>query len=171
MAHFAQLDSNNHVVQVIVLDNNDILDENGDESEALGLAFCRNHIGDNSSVWKQTHYSAVEGKGTRGNYAGVGYTYDRDKDAFVPPQPYPSFVLNETTQRYEPPIPYPTGLNGGPQRFIWDEEHYQEYGEWFDRWDTSDSHSQYNPDSKYYLEDLPKYEDDDYPFDDIEQTW
>ena len=73
--------------------------------------------------------------------------------------------------RYEPPIPYPQGLNGGPNRFVWDEEHYQEYGEWFDRWDTSDSHSQYNPDSKYYLEDLPKYEDEDYPFNDIGWRW
>ena len=111
MAHFAQLDSNNHVVQVIVLDNNDILDENGDDSEALGLAFCRNHIGDNSSVWKQTHYSAVEGKGTRGNYAGVGCTFLTNvetlgvgsTDIYIGINTNPSWTVGLQTAKYYPP--------------------------------------------------------------------
>ena len=163
MSYFAKIE-NDKVVQVIRAEQNFVTRLDG---EWIQTSF-------NTRGGK--HYDPETGEhdgtsGLRYNYAGVGYTYDRDKDAFVPPQPYPSFVLNETTQRYEPPIPYPQGLPGGPQRFIWDEEHYQEHGEWFDRWDTSDSHSQYNPDSKYYLEDLPKYEDDDYPFNDIEQTW
>ena len=154
MAYFAKLDNTLTVVTVVAGSASD----DGKELEISNRT---------DGTYRQTYPDASKRK----NYAGIGFTYDRDKDAFVPPQPYPSFVLNETTQRYEPPIPYPQGLPGGPQRFIWDEEHYQEHGEWFDRWDTSDSHSQYNPDSKYYLEDLPKYEDDDYPFDEIEQTW
>lgn len=133
--------------------------------------------------WIQTSYNTFGGKhydpktgleddkpALRYNYAGRDFTYDEDKDAFIPPKPYPSFVLDETTMRYVPPIPYPTEP-GGPNRFVWDEEHYQEHGEWFDRWDTSDSHSQYNPDSKYYVEDLPKYEDADYPFKDMGWKW
>ncbi len=135
-------------------------------------------------TWIQTSYNTRGGKhyepnseveddkpALRYNYAGLNFTYDSVKDAFIPPKPYPSFVLNETTFRYEPPIPYPEGLPGGPNRFFWDEEHYNEHGEWFDRWDTSDSHSQYNPDSKYYLEDLPKYEDEEYPFNDVGWRW
>ena len=146
--------------------------------------FINNYDDGLGGEWIKTSYNTHGGKhydpqtgleddkpAIRYNFAGRDFTYDSEKDAFVPPKPFPSFILNETTMRYEPPIPYPQGLNGGPNRFVWDEEHYQEYGEWFDRWDTSDSHSQYNPDSKYYLEDLPKYEDEDYPFNDIGWRW
>ena len=134
--------------------------------------------------WIQTSYNTFGGKhysqetgleddkpSLRYNYAGRDFTYDRENDAFIPPKPYPSFVLNETTFRYEPPIPYPEGLPGGPNRFFWDEEHYNEHGEWRDAWDTSDSLSQYNPDSKYYLPELPAYGSPDYPFEDIPWRW
>jgi len=133
--------------------------------------------------WIQTSYNTYGGKhydrtgvedtkpALRYNYAGLDFTYDKEKDAFIPPKQYPSFVLNETTMRYEPPIPYPTGLNGGPNRFVWDEQHYIEYGEWLDMWDTSDALSQHNPDSKYYLEDVIKYEDPNYEFDDQSYKW
>ena len=134
--------------------------------------------------WIQTSYNTFGGKHysqetgleddrppLRYNYAGRNFTYDRENDAFIPPKPYPSFVLNETTFRYEPPIPYPEGLPGGPNRFIWDEDHYNEHGEWRDAWDTSDALSQHNPDSKYFLEDVVKYEESDYPFEDIPWRW
>ena len=115
MAHFAELDANNIVLRVIVVHNNELMD-NGQESEAKGIAFCRSLFGGN---WKQTSYHA----NFRKNYAGVGYTYDATRDAFIPPQPYPSWVLNEETCQWEAPIPYPTdvGTPEVPKRYIWDE--------------------------------------------------
>ena len=103
----------------------------------------------------------------RYNYAGRDFTYDSVKDAFIPPKPFPSFTLNETTMRYEPPIPYPTGKKGGPRRYVWDEDNVN----WLDMWDTSDALSQHNPDSKYYLPDIPKYEDSNYEFEDKPYKW
>ena len=80
MAHFAELDENNIVKQVIVVHNNELLDENGNESEAKGIAFCQLLLGGN---WIQTSYN----KSFRKNYAGIGYIYDPVRDAFVPPKP------------------------------------------------------------------------------------
>jgi hypothetical protein len=124
MAHFAQIETvdiidENEVVtgsetiitQVIVIDNNDILDEQGNESESMGTQFCTDLFG---GTWVQTSYNG----NMRKNYAGYGYTYDETRDAFIPPQPFPSWVLDEDTCRYEAPIPYPTdGL-----RYNWDED-------------------------------------------------
>ncbi len=101
MAHFAQLE-NNIVKQVIVVSNQDILDENGQESEEKGIAFCSNLLG---GTWKQTSYN---GK-IRKNYAGIGYTYDEGRDAFIAPKPYNSWLLNESTCQWESPIPYRDG--------------------------------------------------------------
>jgi hypothetical protein len=78
MAHFAQLDENNVVLQVIVVHNNDCLDENGNEVEAIGAAFCSSLLG---GTWKQTSYNA----NFRGCYAGIGCTYDATLDVFIPP--------------------------------------------------------------------------------------
>jgi hypothetical protein len=78
MAHFAQLDENNIVTQVIVVNNSELLDENGNESEAKGTAFCQSLFGGN---WKQTSYNA----NFRKNYAGIGFTYDPVADEFNPP--------------------------------------------------------------------------------------
>jgi hypothetical protein len=100
MAHFAQLDNNNIVTQVIVVANNELLD-NGVESEAKGIAFCQSLFGGN---WKQTSYNG----NIRKNYAGVGYIYDSDKDAFIAPKPYESWVLNEDTCCWQAPTPMPT---------------------------------------------------------------
>lgn len=77
MAHFAELDENNIVIQVIVIDNNDCLDENGQESEAKGIEFCQNLLGGNK--WIQTSYN----HNFRGLYAGVGYKYDEENDVFI----------------------------------------------------------------------------------------
>jgi len=110
MAHFAELGENNIVLRVIVVGNDDILDESGNESEEVGAAFCRRLLG---GVWKQTSYNA----NFRKNYAGVGFTYDSGRDAFIPPKTYPSWVLNEDKCIWEPPVPYPSdGKN-----YYWDE--------------------------------------------------
>jgi len=110
MAHFAQLDENNVVLQVIVVHNNDCLDENGNESEAVGVAFCQSLLGGN---WKQTSYNG----NMRKNYAGIGYTYDAGRNAFIAPKPFASWVLNEDTCIWNSPVPYPTDGN----RYSWDE--------------------------------------------------
>ena len=103
MAHFAQLDENNVVVSVIVVDNKDTADANGVEKEYIGAAFCERLFG---GTWKQTSYNA----NFRKNYAGIGYTYHADIDAFVPPQPYTSWILDANAQ-WQPPVPAPTDGN------------------------------------------------------------
>jgi hypothetical protein len=109
MAHFAKLDENNVVVQVTVVHNNELL-QDGVESEAKGAQFLVDLFGGN---WKQTSYTGR----IRKNYAGVGYTYDVTRDAFIPPQPFPSWVLNEDTCLWDAPTPMPTD----GQRYNWDE--------------------------------------------------
>ncbi len=111
MAHFAQIDGNNIVTQVIVVSNNELLDENGVEQESKGIAFCVNLLGGN---WLQTSYNG----NIRKNYAGIGYQYDSVRDAFIPPKPFNSWLLNEETCLWEAPVPYP---NDGAIYF-WDEE-------------------------------------------------
>jgi len=110
MAHFAELDENNTVIQVIVINNNELL-EDGVELEAKGIAFCQSLFGGN---WVQTSYNA----NIRKKYAGIGFTYDPIRDAFISPKPYTSWILNEDTHLWEPPVPYPEDGN----RYIWNEE-------------------------------------------------
>ena len=102
MAHFAELDENNVVKQVIVVSNNDTHDVNGIENEELGVAFCKRLFGLNTN-WKQTSYNG----NIRVRYAGIGYTYNPTLDAFIPPKPYPSWILNPTTANWDPPVPMP----------------------------------------------------------------
>lgn len=99
MAHFAQLDENNIVTQVIVVANVELMG-NGAESEAKGIAFCQSLFG---GKWKQTSFN----NNFRKNYAGIGYTYDAERDAFISPQPFASWVLNDAC-RWEAPISMPT---------------------------------------------------------------
>jgi hypothetical protein len=110
MAHFAQLDGNNVVTQVIVVDNKDTSDAHGVEKESIGIAFCERLFGGN---WKQTSYNG----NMRKNYAGIGYTYNADIDAFVAPKPFASWTLNNETAQWDAPVPYPQ--DGGP--YVWDE--------------------------------------------------
>ncbi len=110
MAHFAQIDDNAIALRVIVVSNNDCLDANGNESEAVGVAFCQNLFGGN---WLQTSYHG----NIRVRYAGVGYRYDSVRDAFIAPQPYLSWIFNEITLDWDPPIPYPTD----GKAYAWDE--------------------------------------------------
>jgi hypothetical protein len=110
MAHFAQIDENNIVLQVIVVDNNELLDENGIEQETKGREFCSSLLG---GTWIQTSYNS----NFRKNFAGIGFMYDLTKDAFIQTQPYPSWVLNQDTCIWEAPVPYPS--TGGT--FTWNE--------------------------------------------------
>ena len=97
MAHFAQIE-NNLVTQVIVVNNEDILDDLGNESEAIGIQFCTDLLG---GTWIQTSYNSS----FRKNYAYTGDTYDAVRDAFIPVKPHPSCVFNEDTCRWETPDP------------------------------------------------------------------
>jgi len=110
MAHFAEIDENNVVQRVIVVANKDTADANGNEVESIGVAFCQRLLGGN---WKQTSYNA----NFRKNYAGIGFTYDAGIDAFVPPKPYPSWVLNSNTAQWEAPVPMPQD----GKMYSWDE--------------------------------------------------
>jgi hypothetical protein len=101
MAHFAQLDHDNKVTQVIVVSNDDCGGGDFPESEPIGQAFIAS-LG-LPGVWMQTSYSAS----FRYNYAGIHYTYSATDDAFIAPQPFPSWSLDESFQ-WVPPIPYPT---------------------------------------------------------------
>ena len=112
MAHFAKLDENNMVVDVNVVHNNELLDENGNESEANGLAFLIAWSGGYTN-WKQTSYNA----NFRKNYATLGGTYDDQRDAFIPPKPYSSWILNETTCLWKAPVDRPAD----GKHYFWDE--------------------------------------------------
>jgi hypothetical protein len=123
MAYFAKLDENNNVIGVHTIIN-DVMTINGVESEQAGIDFLTNLHGHN--LWKQTSYNTRGGihyhfiyntpsedqtKAFRKNYAGIGYTYDEQIDAFIPPKPYPSWILNEFSCLWESPVPYPNDGN------------------------------------------------------------
>ena len=112
MAHFAKLDKDNVVIDVIVVNNIEMLAADGSESEVMGVAFLIRWSGGYSN-WKQTSYNAK----IRKNYAGVGYKYNAQRDAFIPPKPFPSWTLNEQTCLWDAPTPMPTD----GQRYQWDE--------------------------------------------------
>lgn len=115
MAHFAQIDSNNTVIQVIVVNNNAIDNLPFPQSEQTGIEFCQSLYGVDTR-WAQTSYNAS----FRYNYAGQGYLFDplaQPFGAFIPTKPYPSWLLNTNNFQWEPPIPYPN--DGNP--YVWDE--------------------------------------------------
>lgn len=111
MAHFAEIDNNSQVLRVIVVSNEVLIDNTGHENEQLGKEFCTQLLGGN---WIQTSYNST----FRKHYAGIGYIYDQTLDAFIPPKPYPSWLLNTETCNWEAPVPHPT--DGG--MYLWDEE-------------------------------------------------
>jgi len=110
MAHFAELDSDNIVLRVVVVKNEILLNDNHQETEALGVQFCQSLFG---GTWVQTSYNGS----IRKNFAALGYTYDSGRDAFIPPQSNPSFTLNEMTCQWEPPTAKPNDGND----YTWDE--------------------------------------------------
>lgn len=126
MASFVQLNQNNEVIFGVAVSNSDILDENGNESEEIGIKFLRSIFGEDT-IWKQTSYN----KRIRKNYAGTGYTYDESRDAFIPPKPYENWILNEETCLWEPPIPEPQLTEEQKENnyvYEWYQETYEETG-------------------------------------------
>jgi hypothetical protein len=121
MASFAKIGLNNKVIEVLSIHNDVLKDSNGIEQESIGVDFLTKLTG--YPVWKQTSYNTVGGVHSSGgiplrkNHAGIGYTYDEDRDAFIPKKPFASWILNETTCQWEAPIVKPD--NG--QKYIWNE--------------------------------------------------
>ena len=115
MASFAKIGLNNKVIEVLSVHNNELLDSNGVEQEVNGIDFLTKLTG--WSIWVQTSYNTHGGVHNNGgtpfrkNHAGIGYTYDEDRDAFIPPKPFNSWILNENTCDWESPIPYPITNN------------------------------------------------------------
>ena len=138
MAHFAKLDANNVVEQVIVVDNDEIKDSNGNETEAIGVAFCQKLLGADTN-WKQTSYTAIGGTGFRGNYAGIGMTYMTSvqtlgvasTDIFINDQPFASWGIGKTAASWIAPLPQPgltTSQADANQFYVWDETAHQADG-------------------------------------------
>ena len=125
MASFAKIGLNNKVIEIQTVVNEVLHDANGVEQEVNGIDFLTKLTG--WAVWKQTSYNTIGGVhklgGTplRKNYAGIGYTYDEDRDAFIAPKPFNSWTLNETTCQWEAPVAYPSD----GQYYIWNEETQQ----------------------------------------------
>jgi hypothetical protein len=101
MASFAKIGLNNKVIEVLSVHNNELLDANGVEQENIGIDFLTKLTG--WAIWKQTSYN----NNIRKNHAGIGYTYDEDRDAFIPIKPYNSWILNEDTCQWEAPVAKP----------------------------------------------------------------
>jgi len=122
MASFAKIGLNNKVIEVLSVHNNELLDSNGVEQEVNGIDFLTKLTG--WSIWKQTSYNTVGGihklGGTpfRKNHAGIGFTYNENKDAFIPPQPFNSWILDEDTCLWRPPVARPTD----DKLYEWNEE-------------------------------------------------
>ena len=115
MAHFAKIGLNNKVINVVTVNNNELLDADGVEQEVLGCQFLQGITG--WAVWKQTSYNA----NFRKHFAGVGYTYDESRDAFIAPKPFASWILNEETCNWEAPVAKPDEEN----QYKWSEENQQ----------------------------------------------
>ena len=107
---FAKIGLNNKVIDRVVVHNNELLDANNESNENLGISFLTNLTG--WALWKQSFKD-----GTRKNQAGIGYTYDEDRDAFIPPKPYNSWILNEETCIWEAPSAMPDD----GERYEWNE--------------------------------------------------
>ena len=135
MAHFAKLGTGNIITAIHTVNNNELLDENGVEQEAKGVAFL-NTLFRTNDIWKQTSYNTrfgvhiLGGTPFRKTYAGIGYTYRKDIDGFVPPSPYASWILDEATCDWGAPVAKPEtftqnlkDLDGSdaPDKYYWNE--------------------------------------------------
>jgi hypothetical protein len=127
MASFAKLNSENIVTTVVSVVNDVLKDSNGIEQESIGIQFLKTLYNEPNAIWKQTSYNTIGGVhklgGTpfRKNHAGIGYTYDSQRDAFIPQKPYNSWILNETTCLWEAPVAYPVDSNIN-NIYTWNEE-------------------------------------------------
>ena len=120
MAHFAEIDALQRVIKVVVIDNADTQDKDGNEVESIGAKYLNDAFG---GTWVQTSYNTNNGEHSLGgtpfrkNYAGIGCTYDLTKDAFILPQPFSSWTLNETTCQWDAPVAKPDD----GKHYEWDE--------------------------------------------------
>jgi hypothetical protein len=127
MAYFAKLNSENIVITVESVVNEVLKDSNGIEQEQLGINFLKTLYNEPNSIWKQTSYNTRGGIHTGGgipfrkNHAGIGYTYDETRDAFIAPKPFNSWILNETTCLWNAPVAYPVD-NDVNNIYKWNEE-------------------------------------------------
>lgn len=101
MAHFAKIDENNIVQEIVVVNNNVIIDDQNNESEQIGINFCKSLYGQNTN-WIQASYNS----NFRKQFPNIGYKYDSSKNKFIAPQPYPSWNL-DSDDDWQPPTPYP----------------------------------------------------------------
>jgi hypothetical protein len=126
MASFAKLNSENIVTTVVSVVNEILKDSNGVEQENIGTEFLRTLYNEPNANWKQTSYNthgnvhSLGGTPFRKNYAGIGYQYDSQRDAFIPIKPYNSWVLNETTCLWNSPIPLPSDASID-NKYSWNE--------------------------------------------------
>ena len=127
MASFSKLNSENIVTMVVSVVNEVLKDSNGVEQENIGIEFLKTLYNEPNAIWKQTSYNtnggvhSLGGTPFRKNHAGIGFTYDSQRDAFIPPKPFNSWILNETTCLWEAPVAYPVDSNIN-NRYIWNEE-------------------------------------------------
>jgi hypothetical protein len=142
MAHFAKLGANGKVIQVLTLNNSDMLNADGVEDESVGQQYLETHNNWPAQMWIQTSYntssnthnSGDNSKAFRGNYAGIGYTWDEDNQIFWPKKPYASWVKNTTTANWDPPHSAPAltdeqtsqnEANTHAWYYTWNESAYQ----------------------------------------------
>jgi hypothetical protein len=123
MASFAKIE-NNIVIAVHSVVNEVLKDSNNIEQESIGIQFLKTLYNEPNAIWKQTSYNthggvhSLGGTPFRKNHAGIGYTYDETRDAFIAPKPYNSWILNEDTCQWEAPVAYPTD----DKRYNWNEQ-------------------------------------------------
>jgi hypothetical protein len=126
MAYFAKINDNNIVVDVVAVHNNELLVD-GNESEQQGIDFLNTTYKVDNVNWKQTSYNTHAGVHSEGgtplrkNYGGIGFTYDADRDAFISPKPYNSWILDETTCIWNSPVAMPEDASP-TKRYDWNEE-------------------------------------------------
>lgn len=139
MAHFAKLGANGKVIQVLTMDNDKMLNADGVEDETVGQQYLETHNNWPAQMWIQTSYntssnkhnSGDNSKAFRGNYAGIGYTWDEDNELFFPKKPHASWTKNTTTASWDAPITYPSIVDDGQDTPVWtydiywDEDAYQ----------------------------------------------
>jgi hypothetical protein len=124
MASFAKLNSENIVTTVVSVVNEVLKDSNGIEQESIGIQFLKNLYNEPNDIWKQTSYNTnggvhkLNGTPFRKNHAGIGYTYDSNRDAFIPQKPFNSWILNESTCLWNAPVARPDDNN----KYSWNEE-------------------------------------------------
>ena len=135
MAHFAKLGANGKIIQVLTMDNDKMLNADGVEDETVGQQWLETHNNWPAQMWIQTSYNTAgnkhksgdDSKAFRGNYAGIGYTWDEDDQIFWPKKPFPSWVKNMTTAGWDSPIGDAPALTAEQQSQNTADTHYWRY--------------------------------------------